>query len=423
MTQIDHAWGAGPSERFETLAVRFRPIFARIAEGALAREIGRVLPHEPIAWLKQAGFTRARLPEAEGGFGLSTSEIFALLIELSEVDSNVTQALRAHFGFVEDIVGLKPGPRRTLWTRRIAKGDTIGSAWTEIGDAPLDGFATRVSRKDGEAVLNGAKFYTTGSLFADWIDIGATDNATGETLAVTVRRDAEGVEVVDDWDGFGQTGTASGTARFRDVAISARDVVPEEGRFLYSPAFYQLVHLATLAGIGRAIVRDVADVVAKRRRTYSNAASTVPATDPQVLQVIGRARSAAYSAGAITLQVARALDRAAAAGLAGDEAAYRKAADIAELEASQSLTVVSGLILDAATTLFDAVGASATRNGLALDRHWRNARTLSSHNPRIYKDRIVGDYAVNGTRPPEQWQIGTPPSNVGSNSNKTMQPI
>lgn len=408
MTQIDHAWGAGPSERFETLAARFRPVFARIAEGALARETARVLPHEAIAWLKQAGFTRARLPEAEGGLGARTSDIFALLIELSEADSNVTQALRAHLGFVEDIVGLKHGPRRALWAERIARDESIGSAWTEIGDAPLDGFATRISRKDGGAVLNGAKFYTTGSLFADWIDIGATDDATGETFAVTVRRSADGVEVVDDWDGFGQIGTASGTARFRDVAVSAQDAVPEEGRFLYSPAFYQLVHLATLAGIGRAIVRDVAEVVAKRRRTYSNAASNVPATDPQVLQVIGRARSAAYSAGAITLQVARALDRAAAARLAGDEADYRKAVDIAELETSQSLTVVSGLILDAATNLFDAVGASATRKGLALDRHWRNARTLSSHNPRIYKDRIVGDYAVNGTPPPEQWQIGTP---------------
>ncbi|MBD9388556.1 monooxygenase [Agrobacterium sp. AGB01] len=408
MTQLDHAWGAGPSDRFEILADRFRPIFNRIAEGALARETARVLPHEPIAWLKQAGFMRARLPEAEGGLGASASDIFALLIELSEADSNVTQALRAHFGFVEDIVGLKPGPRRTLWVERIAKDESIGSAWTEIGDAPLDGFATRISHKDGAMVLNGAKFYTTGSLFADWIDIGATHDETGETLAVTVRRDSIGVEVVDDWDGFGQIGTASGTARFSDVAVSAQDAVLEEGRFLYSPAFYQLVHLATLAGIGRAIVRDVADVVKNRRRTYSNAASSVPATDPQVLQVIGRARSAAYSASAITLQVARALDRAADARLVGDWADYRKAVDIAELETSQSLTVVSGLILDAATNVFDAVGASATRKGLALDRHWRNARTLSSHNPRVYKDRIVGDYAVNGTLPPEQWQIGTP---------------
>ncbi len=46
---------------------------------------------------------------------------------------------------------------------------------------------------------------------------------------------------------------------------------------------------------------------------------------------------------------------------------------------------------------------------LGLDRHWRNARTLSSHNPRIFKDRVVGDYAVNGTEPPFQWKIGRVP--------------
>jgi alkylation response protein AidB-like acyl-CoA dehydrogenase len=32
-----------------------------------------------------------------------------------------------------------------------------------------------------------------------------------------------------------------------------------------------------------------------------------------------------------------------------------------------------------------------------FDRHWRNARTLSSHNPTTLKARSIGDYEVNGT--------------------------
>ncbi|OBZ93504.1 monooxygenase [Pararhizobium polonicum] len=406
MTRIDQAWGAGPTNRYDELAARFRPVFDRIARGAIARETTRGLPADPIAWLKESGFTRTRLPQNEGGSGATAAEIFALLIELSEADSNVTQALRAHLGFVEDIVGLPFGARRELWAQRIARGETVGSAWTEIGEAPMDGFATRLSRSKDGHVLNGAKFYTTGSLYADWIDVGATLDEDATTVAVSVRRAAAGVSVIDDWDGFGQIGTASGTALFKDVPVSADDFVKEEGRFLYSPAFYQLVHLATLAGIGRAIIRDVSQIVATRRRTYSNAAADLPRADPQVLQVVGRARSAAYAASAIVLQTARALDRAAVSRLAGDEAAYREAVDLAELETCQALPIVSQLIIDAASQLFDAVGASATRKGLALDRHWRNARTLASHNPRIYKDRIVGDYAVNGTAPPQQWQIG-----------------
>ncbi|MBW6107874.1 hypothetical protein KZ850_32620, partial [Pseudomonas aeruginosa] len=47
---------------YELLAQRFRPIFARIAEGAVERERQRELPHEAIAWLKQAGFGAVRVP-------------------------------------------------------------------------------------------------------------------------------------------------------------------------------------------------------------------------------------------------------------------------------------------------------------------------------------------------------------------------
>jgi hypothetical protein len=42
-----------------------------------------------------------------------------------------------------------------------------------------------------------------------------------------------------------------------------------------------------------------------------------------------------------------------------------------------------------------------------LDRHWRNARTVASHNPWVYKARIVGDWSVNGTAPTPIWHVGT----------------
>ena len=61
---------------------------------------------------------------------------------------------------------------------------------------------------------------------------------------------------------------------------------------------------------------------------------------------------------------------------------------------------MTDLILGATAILFDTLGASATFSRAARDRYWHNARTRASHNPCIYKDRIVGDYAVNGTNPP-----------------------
>lgn len=56
-------------------------------------------------------------------------------------------------------------------------------------------------------------------------------------------------------------------------------------------------------------------------------------------------------------------------------------------------------VLDAANRAFNAGGSSTTRERAHLDRHWRNARTLASHNPVIYKPRVVGDHLVNHRTP------------------------
>ena len=405
MTQIDQGWGEGPSERYETLAAQFRPLFAEIATGALDRELNRKLPEGEIARLKAARFGALRIPEAEGGFGASVPELVNLLIELSASDSNITQALRGHFGFVEDVIGKAPGPDRARWTERFSRGEIAGNAWTEIGNARQGGFSTKVSEVGGRHVVDGQKFYTTGSLFADWINVGVA-GLDGEGSTVQVRRDDPGVEVIDDWDGFGQILTASGTTRFVGAEVDPADIIADDDQFRYGAAFYQIVHLATLAGIGRALSQEVAAAVAARVRNYTNAAGPRSSQDPQVLQVVGRIRSNAYTASAIVLQVSRSIERAYQAHFGGDDAAEERANAIAELETSQALTVVTDLILEASTIAFDALGASSTRKPLGLDRHWRNARTLSSHNPRIYKDRIVGDFAVNGTPPPYQWRIG-----------------
>jgi alkylation response protein AidB-like acyl-CoA dehydrogenase len=401
------AWGTGRDTGAALLSERFGPVFDRIRAGAVARELDRELPFEAIGWLKQSGFTALRLPRDLGGTGASLPELFALLIELSQADSNVTQALRAHLGFVEHVLDLGPGARRDAWLPRLAHGDIVGGAWSEVGEAKLAQFSTRLLPDGDGWRLDGTKYYTTGSLFADWIHVSATD-AAGEPIAATIARDAPGVEIVDDWDGFGQRLTASGTARFVDVAVPDAAVVRGHGPFGYSQAFYQLVHLATLAGIGRAAADEVAAAVAARKRTYSHANAPRSAEDPQILQVAGRVRSAAYCAGAVVLHAAGALQAAFAAHQAGDADAEAAAVAEADLEVAQGQTVVSDLVLDATTTLFDALGASATLRPAALDRHWRNARTIASHNPRIYKDRIVGDFAVNGTPHPPQWRIGQP---------------
>jgi alkylation response protein AidB-like acyl-CoA dehydrogenase len=400
--KLGQAWGSGVDPHYEALAGRFRPIFARIRERGIARELDRDLPHDEIRLLSKAGFTALRIPKGAGGEGVSFLTLCALLIDLSEAESNITQALRAHFGFVEHILTEATPERKTVWFERLLRGDIVGAGWSEVGGAKQASFSTRVlSTPDGWR-LTGSKFYTTGTLFADWVHVGASDT-DGNGLGVVVPSHAPGVEVVDDWDGMGQRLTASGTTHFSNVFVEPSEIVPERAPFPYSEAFFQLVHLATLAGIGRAAANDAAAILRARKRSYSNAPVATAAEDPQLLQVIGRVRAHAYAAGAIVHQAARALDRAAAAiGTPGDLAFIAEA----ELEIWQAQTVVSQLVIDATAALFDALGASATLRQTGLDRYWRNARTISSHNPRVYKDRIVGDFAVNGRIPPGQWRIG-----------------
>ncbi|WP_375456681.1 acyl-CoA dehydrogenase family protein, partial [uncultured Methylobacterium sp.] len=388
----------------EDLAAGFRPVFARVRATAVARDRERRLPHDEIGWLKAAGFTTLRLGRDQGGFAASLPELFALLIELSQADPNVTNALRAHFGFTEDVLCSSSPEWRTRWVGRIGDRQTVGSGVSETGAAKVGQFDTVLRPRGENWLLNGQKFYTTGALFADWIHLSAQD-AAGAAMVAAVPVRAPGVAIVDDWDGFGQALTASGTATFTDVILGPDLIKPDPERFPYAMAFFQLVHLATLAGIARSAAVDVARLVSERTRIYSHGNAGRSGDDPQVLEVVGRVRGAAYAAGAVVLKAAEALQRTYEAHRAGLSAEPEAA--IADVEVNQAVTVVTDLVLDATTILFDALGASAARGGLGLDRHWRNARTIASHNPRIYRARTVGDFAVNGTAPPREYRVGS----------------
>ncbi|MBG6183116.1 alkylation response protein AidB-like acyl-CoA dehydrogenase [Arthrobacter sp. CAN_A214] len=406
---------------YASLAVRFRPLFEQIASGSAERETDRTLLHEQVRLLADAGFGALRVPRKYGGAGVSAPHFFRLLIELAAAESNLAQALRSHIAFVEDRLYADDGE----WLSRVAAGALLGNAWTETGPVAVGGVSTTIER-DGDAYrVNGTKYYTTGSLYADWIQTGAR-TPDGVDIIALVQRDAPGVEIIDDWDGFGQRLTASGTTVFTDVRVPLTNVLVETEHAPYNTGVYQLIHVATLAGIAKAAVRDVAVEVRGRTRTFSHGSQVRPSEDIQIQQVVGEVSALAFTAEAAALRVAEQLQEAfeaqedliactadgadGAVRVAGDGEA-RAAADRAALDvefgSSQAQIVVTELVQRACTTIFDALGASSTRRGLQLDRHWRNARVISSHNPVVYKSRVVGDWEINGTVPNFVWRAGT----------------
>lgn len=394
---------------YEKVAAKYRPIFEKIAEGTLAREQQRSLPYEQINWLKQAGFGALRVPVKFGGDGVSLPQLFQLLIELAKADSNIVQALRGHFAFVEDRLNAHKVADQALWFKRFVQGDLVGNAWTEIGQVKIGDIITRVKQKNNQLLVNGKKYYSTGTIFADWVDLFAYDETTDQHVIAAISRHASGVQVLDDWDGFGQKTTGSGTLSLTDVAIERDHILPFEQRFKYQTAFYQVIHLATLSGIAQSAVATFIHEVQKRDRIFSHGNADLVRNDPQILQVIGKASAQAYASETITLRTAEALQKAYLSHFGESEIKNIQANNDAELESAQGQVVISALVLELTSQLFNALGASASTTSKQLDRFWRNARVVSSHNPLVYKEKVIGDWEVNHEPLPFVWQIGASP--------------
>ena len=387
---------------YQRLLERFRPVFTRIAQGAREREQHRELPYQQVAWLKDAGFTALRVPASHGGTPVSHTDLFRLLIELAAADSNVAHLLRSHFSFVETIA-LQPAEFQDRWFPRVLAGEIFGNAATERGGNALGATNTKLINTGAGWVLRGEKYYTTGSIFADWVVVMAsTDGVEGRQYAV-VERTAPDVRILDDWDGFGQPLTGTGTAIFEDVPVQEQNIIQRKVASTLEPAFFQLCLLAVLVGIGKAARGEAAGLVAARTRTFNTGSGALFRDDAQIQELVGRLAANVFAAESIVITAARELDAAHDAALGLDEQqAYLRA----ELAVQQAHVATPKLVLDATSELFDVTGASAVSTSKSLDRYWRNARTVATHNPVAFKARSVGDYFINGTIPTGLNSIG-----------------
>jgi alkylation response protein AidB-like acyl-CoA dehydrogenase len=381
-------------------------LLARIAEGASGRERDRIAPFTEIDLIKEARLGAIRVPAAEGGGGATLRQLFEVLMALAEADSNVAHILRVHFSYVERLLGEPDPERRARWVAVVNQGKIFGNAISEQNaNAVGMGFETILSPDPaGEGFrLNGEKFYSTGSLYADYTQIFAS--TPEDTVAeITIPVDREGVAILDDWDGFGQRLTGTGTTRLDDVRVEADEVVDFGSReqMMAAPAihgaFLQLYLQAVTVGALRAVRNDAVALVRRRRRSFSHAADASPAGDPQILQVVGQIGADAFAAEAIVLAAAERIDAAAASIVDGKPDPDLAVA--AQVAAAEAKVAIDSFAPRAATALFDVGGASATQAAANLDRHWRNIRTISTHNPTFLKASAVGDYLVNATPPP-----------------------
>jgi alkylation response protein AidB-like acyl-CoA dehydrogenase len=391
----EHPLGGSTADRL----VRLPAIVNELRRADAAAERDRVLQYGAIERLRHAGLLSLRVPARYGGPGGGARDVFGAVIQIARGSSNVAQSLRAHFGFSERLLSNRATEaERTQWFPVVNSGLVFGNAVTDAnGKSPGSSDTTLLADADGVLRLNGYKFYSTGTLFADVIAVSAID-AEGRDLQAIVPTDRAGVELYDDWDGFGQRLTASGGTRFTDVVVAPVEVTTvSDGRHLgHSTAFLQLYLAAVAAGIAHGVLDDAVAYVRDKARPASHSLADSASGDPFILQAVGDIAADAAAAEALVLAAAGAIDAVVDNGLQADPDA------LAELSVTvaKAQLVSERLTIAAAERLFDTGGASATARKLNLDRHWRNARTLASHNPLAYKAYAAGNYAVNGVSPP-----------------------
>ncbi len=370
----------------------FDAFLAGLRGGAVARETDRRLLFDEVTELRRLGFAAARVPRESGGAGLTLEQLFTRLIALSAADSSLGHVWRGHILFVESLLASPDAAYRELWFARLRDGDLVGNAQSERhATAHLE----TVLDRDGDALtITGTKYYTTGSIYADWIHLSALDGA--DRVAATVSAHDPGTRSVDDWDGFGQPLTGSGTTTFDRVPVDPRDLVVHRGdaaAWHRTGALQQLILLGVVAGIAQRALEDTVDYVRARRRTVGHAGEHLPSRDPLVQAIVGQLSSVVHTARALVLAAARTL---------GEPDSGPDAARETLLEVFRVQQIVLPLVLDALSRLFEVGGASAVGRASALDRHWRNVRTIASHNPAVQRAAALGQFELLGTLP--EWE-------------------
>ncbi|WP_207559066.1 acyl-CoA dehydrogenase family protein [Mycobacteroides abscessus] len=379
----------------------YRNLLAQVAEGARARDLDDENPFDQVRLLKEAGFGRLRIPTELGGAGLSVRQLFSAIIDVAQADPIVAHIFRTHFWFVEERLRTLADPVSAAWLTKVNEGNLFANAFSEKGSLAVGSlvFNTRLLPVGDAYRLNGEKFYSTGTLFADYLTVTATTDRDS-VASVIVPGDRDGVRLVDDWDGFGQRRTGTGTTIFSQVDVAADEILSETP-YDAAPvpttqyASLQLYILAIVAGVVRAVVDDGVALLRSRQRNFSHALTERPVDDPLLQRTLGELSATAFAAEATVLAAADAIE--AATATLRDGIPDAQLAQEAQVAVAKAKVHIDAVALDAATKLLDLGGASASSRTRNLDRHWRNIRTISLHNPVHYKARVIGQNLLHGT--------------------------
>jgi alkylation response protein AidB-like acyl-CoA dehydrogenase len=147
------------------------------------------------------------------------------------------------------------------------------------------------------------------------------------------------------------------------------------------------------AGIARAALAETVTFVATKSRPWIDSGQERASEDLYTIADIGRMRTDLNAADAMLARAGRIVDRARAEPNEQTVAA----ASVAVAEAKILTTEIAML---ATNKMFELAGTRSTLAEHDLDRHWRNARTHTLHDPVRWKYHTIGNFYLNAVNPP-----------------------
>ena len=372
-----------------------RELAAHFKRESVVRDRERRLPHDELELFSHTGLWGITVPKAYGGAGVSNVTLAQVVALIAAADASLGQIPQNHFYALEVLrVNGSDTQKERLYAEVLA-GQRFGNALAELGTKTAHERTTHLVTAETGYRINGRKFYATGALYAHRIPTSVVDDH-GVHLLAFVRRGSEGLNVIDDWSGFGQRTTGSGSVVFDNVFVAREDVIPFQTAFERpTPVgpLAQILHAAIDTGIARAAFEDSLHFVRTKTRPWIDATTDIASEDPLTLKSFGHLSVRLHAAEALLERAGEYLDTAQANPTANTVAE----ASIAVAEVRALSTEIS---LAAGSTLFELAGSQATLAEHGLDRHWRNARVHTLHDPVRWKYHAVGNYYLNGENPP-----------------------
>lgn len=373
-----------------------REVAATLRADAVERDRAGCPPVREVERLRRSGLLTLMVPAECGGAGEDLPAASTITRIVAAADASVGHLLGYHYlqlwrGELFD---------RPEVVRRLHR-NTVRGQWFWAGVSNPQDADLRLTPVDGGFVVDGRKTFATGAMVADRLVVSATRTDTGKKVTFTVDARSHGIRYLDDWDNMGQRLTASGGVEFDHVAIGDQDVLgahdaPGSVRLSLAALGFQLMLSQLYVGIAEGALAEAASYTRTRTRPWPHSTVDTAVADPYLLAGYGELVAGCEAARLLADEAAVALQRATELGPTVT-AAERGTAAVA---ISSAKVVADRAVTEITSRLFEFTGARATSATFGLDRFWRNARTLTLHDPVTYKAREIGEHFLTGACPP-----------------------